>query len=74
VTGILSYVKLTAVAGAAAGELPRERHRDDQEAAIFPAGPAQSFPHWPQIRGGEIAVLFALTLVVLLLRRFSLPS
>ncbi|MBV8144599.1 MAG: glucans biosynthesis glucosyltransferase MdoH [Gammaproteobacteria bacterium] len=25
------------------------------------------FPHWPQIRSGEIAVLFALTLVVLLL-------
>src|SRR5207244_9286972 len=34
--------ELAHVAGAAAGELPRERHRDDQEAAIFPAGPSHS--------------------------------
>ncbi|HXO14758.1 MAG TPA: glucans biosynthesis glucosyltransferase MdoH, partial [Steroidobacteraceae bacterium] len=67
VTGILSYVSSPMWLGLLLVSSLVSAIETTKKPQYFVPGLRSLFPHWPQIRGGETAVLFALTLAVLLL-------
>jgi membrane glycosyltransferase len=67
VTGILSYVSSPIWLALLLVSSIVSAIETTRKPQYFLPGLRSLFPHWPQIRGGETAVLFALTLAVLLL-------
>ena len=67
VTGILSYVSSPMWLGLLLVSSLVSAIETTKKPQYFLPGLRSLFPNWPQIRGGETAVLFALTLAVLLL-------